>query len=117
MHLLPLIPNARPSLNDGNDLRRKSVGELVPTRSHGWLLVYGLEDPLERDSPPLTDFERHGHLERGATASEASKVSDSHQRGDRVNRERKVDNWVEREVVRGRSTGEKRVLGTQDRRR
>lgn len=117
MHLAPLVPDRRPPLHDGDDLRREPVRKLVPPAPHRRLLRHGVQDPLERDAPPLPHLERHGHLERRAAARDAAEVADPHQGRDGVDGQGEVDDGVEGEVVRRGGAGEEGVLWADDWRR
>lgn len=116
VHLLPLVPHARPALHHRDDLLGYPVRELISSAALGRLLVDHVEDPVEGDAASLSDHQRDGQLQRTATAASASHVADFQQGCHRVDSHGKVEDRVEGEVCGWRCARQKGKLGAVDRR-
>lgn len=106
MHDLPAVPRGGPALDDGDDLLPEAGGELVAAGAHGALAVDDVEDPGDGLAAAGAGVEGLGDLERVAAAREALERAHAHDGRHRIDRERQVQQRVQRQLLRRRGARE-----------
>jgi hypothetical protein len=84
------VPDATSSFYNSNELLGNALGQATLSTPHVSPLGSSAHDPLHGCSPPLPLTKWYGNLKRHTTTSCTSLASNSHQRGDRVNRKCEV---------------------------
>jgi hypothetical protein len=92
------VPNAARALYYSNKLLSNSLGEATFATAHVPPLGRSGHDPLDSSTSPLPLTQRNRNLKSNTTSSSTTLTSDAHQRGDRIDSERKVEYRVEREM-------------------
>ena len=108
MHALPPLPRRTPPLHNRNDLFSNPLCEFA---GPALFLLRRRQYPHECLPSALAQAQRHWDLKRGAATGCAALGADAHKRGDGVDGEGEVKDWVEGEVVGGWRIWEEGVVG------